>query len=35
MTNEDDKHVFMFIDLHRKPEHPSIFRRSYLDFVVM
>ena len=35
MTNEGDKHVFMFIDLHRKPEHPSMFRRSYLNFVVM
>jgi len=35
MSDEDDKHVCMFIDLHRKPEHPSIFRRSYLDFVVM
>ena len=35
MSDEDDKHVCMFIDLHRKPEHPSMFRRSYLDFVVM
>jgi hypothetical protein len=35
MTDEDDKQEFMFVDLHRKPEHPSMFRRSYLDFVAM
>jgi hypothetical protein len=35
MTNEGDKHVCMFIDLHRKPEHPSMFRKNYTEFVVM
>jgi hypothetical protein len=35
MSDEEDKHVMMFIDLHKKDSHPSMFRRSYLDFVVM
>jgi len=25
----------MFVDLHKKDSHPSMFRKSYLDFVVM
>ncbi len=28
-------HTFMFIDLHKKETHPSMFRRDYLDFVVI
>ena len=28
-----DKHDFMFIDLHRKPCHPSMFRRNLSEFV--
>ena len=35
MSDEEDKHVFMFVDLFRKPEHPSMFRKNYTDFVVM
>lgn len=31
----DDKYVSMFVDLHPKPEHPSMFRRNYKDFVVI
>ena len=34
MSDEEDKHVFMFVDLHRKPNHPSMFRKSYTSFVV-
>ena len=29
-----DKHDFMFIDLNRKPCHPSMFRRNLSDFVI-
>ena len=29
-----DKHDFMFIDLHRKESHPSMFRRNLSEFVV-
>ena len=35
MKDEDDKHAFMFIDLHKKDSHPSSFRKNYTDFVVM
>ena len=35
MSDENDKHVSMFIDLHRKDNHPSMFRKNYTDFVVM
>jgi hypothetical protein len=35
MADEEDKHVMMFVDLFRKPEHPSMFRRNYTEFVVM
>ena len=31
----DDRHVFMFIDLHKEDNHPSMFRKNYTDFVVM
>ena len=34
MSDEEDKHVFMFVDLYRKPNHPSMFRKSYTSFVV-
>lgn len=30
-----DKYVSLFIDLHPKPEHPSGFRKNYVDFVVI
>lgn len=30
-----DKYVSLFVDLHPKPEHPSMFRRNYIDFVVI
>lgn len=29
-----DKHDFMFIDLHRKDSHPSMFRRNLSEFVI-
>ena len=35
MSDENDKHVSMFIDLHRKDNHPSMFRKNYTDFVVV
>jgi hypothetical protein len=35
VMNDDDPHTFMFIDLHKKKEHPSQFRKNYLDFVVI
>jgi len=35
MADEEDKHVMMFVDLFRKPEHPSMFRKNYTEFVVM
>ena len=35
MNDQEDRHVMMFVDLHKKDSPPSMFRRSYLDFVVM
>lgn len=35
MSDEEDRHVFMFIDLHKKDTHPSGIRKNYTDFVVM
>ena len=35
MSHEEDRHVKMFIDLHKKDSHPSVFRKNYKDFVVM
>ena len=29
-----DKHDFLFIDLHRKPNHPSAFRRNLDTFLI-
>lgn len=34
MSDENEKHASMFIDLHRKDNHPSMFRKNYTDFVV-
>jgi hypothetical protein len=34
MSDEEDRHVSMFIDLHKKDSHPSQFRKTYTDFVV-
>lgn len=31
----NDKYVSMFVDLHPKPEHPSMFRRNYTEFLVI
>ena len=28
------KHDFLFVDLHRKPNHPSAFRRNYETFLI-
>ena len=27
-------HDFLFIDLHRKPSHPSMFRRNFNEFIL-
>ena len=35
MRDDEDRHVFMFIDLHKKASHPSGIRINYTDFVVM
>lgn len=35
MGDEGDKYAMMFTDLHRKDEHPSMFRKNYKDFVVL
>ena len=35
IMSDEDIHVFMFIDLHKKDNHPSMFRKNYTDFVVM
>ena len=32
MSDEEDRHVFMFIDLYKKDNHPSMFRKNYTDF---
>jgi hypothetical protein len=29
MSDKEDRHVFMFIDLHKKDNHPSMFRKNY------
>ena len=29
-----DKHDFLFVDLHRKPNHPSAFRRNLDTFLI-
>ena len=29
-----DKHDFLFVDLHFKPNHPSGFRRNFDEFIV-
>ena len=29
-----EKHDFLFVDLHRKPEHPSAFRRNLDTFLL-
>ena len=28
MSDEEDRHVFMFIDLHKKDNQPSMFRKT-------
>ena len=28
-------HAFLFIDLHRKPNHPSMFRVNFSDFIIV
>ena len=34
MESDPSPHTFMFIDLHKKKEHPSQFRKNYLEFLV-
>jgi hypothetical protein len=31
---EDEDPRMMFVDLHKKPNHPSMFRKNYTEFVV-
>jgi len=33
VMKDPDPHTFMFIDLHRKKEHPSMFRKNYVEFI--
>jgi hypothetical protein len=28
-------HAFLFIDLHKKPNHPSMFRVNFSDFIIV
>jgi hypothetical protein len=35
MSDPEEKHACMFIDLHKKDNQPSMFRKNYTDFVVM
>ena len=35
MSDQEDKHAFLFVDLHKKDNHPSMFRKNYTEFIVM
>ena len=32
---DGQNHEFLFIDLHRKPNHPSMFRRRFDEFIIL
>jgi len=34
IMQDESPHTMMFIDLHRKPNHQSMFRKNYTEFVV-
>ena len=31
---DDNPHTMLFVDLHKKPNHPSGFRKNYTQFIV-
>ena len=35
MKDEIDKYAMMFVDLHKKDCHPSMFRKNYTDFILL
>ena len=35
MENPDDKHAMLFVDLAKKDNHPSQFRKNYDEFIIM
>ena len=35
IMKDPSPHSMMFIDLHKKPSHPSMFRKNYTEFVVL
>lgn len=35
MQDEEDKYAMMFVDLHKKDSHPSMFRKNYTHFIVL
>jgi len=34
IMEDENPHTMMFVDLHKKPHHPSMFRKNYTEFVV-
>ena len=34
IMEDENPHTMMFVDLHKKPEHPSMFRKNYTQFIV-
>jgi len=34
IMEDENPHTTMFVDLHKKPNHPSSFRKNYTEFVV-
>ena len=34
IMSDPSNHSMMFIDLHKKPNHPSMFRKNYTQFVI-
>ena len=34
IMEDENPHTMMFVDLHKKPNHPSMFRKNYTEFVV-
>lgn len=33
VMSDPDPHTFLFVDLHRKKEHPSMFRKNYTEYI--
>ena len=34
IMEDKDPHTMMFVDLHKKPNHPSMFRKNYTQFII-